>query len=556
MIGVITNPEDHDVVCEFFELFKTPWEFYRRDSKYDVVLCAGNDISAGWDSAKLVIFYAGRKLDVDEEQGIAVRQHSSEGATLSYQGCRIPIYGQSIGFSAHGTTLLINEESQECTACLIRSGGRVLARIGYDLLSEIRALLTAGQPPKYASIPTLELHIAFLRDLIVMCGIPLVEIPPIPDGYRLIACLTHDVDDPFLRRHRWDHTLLGFLYRSSLGSLLNLARGRMSLGELLGNWMAVWKLPLVHLGLAKDCWSEFADRYMELERDCKSTFFVIPFENRPGRVRDDLAPAWRAARYAARDLAETTRKLASRGHEIGLHGIDAWLDIAYGREELEEIRQIAQESEIGVRMHWLYYDQQSPTVLEEAGAEYDSTVGYNNTVGYRAGTTQVYKPLAVARLLELPLHVMDTALFFPTYLGLSPDEAFRSVKTIIDNAGHFGGTVTVNWHDRSIAPERWWNECYRQVVEELRNRGAWLATGREAANWFRKRRSVVFKTDPADASSVRVQVARCDDNLPGLRMRIHNSGEPAERAHQYRSAYIELPFQQYVEATGGCCAAV
>ena len=29
MIGVIANPADHDVVCEFFELFKTPWEFYR-----------------------------------------------------------------------------------------------------------------------------------------------------------------------------------------------------------------------------------------------------------------------------------------------------------------------------------------------------------------------------------------------------------------------------------------------------------------------------------------------------------------------------------------------
>ena len=46
-----------------------------------------------------------------------------------------------------------------------------------------------------------------------------------------------------------------------------------------------------------------------------------------------------------------------------------------------------------MRMHWLYYDQQSPGVLEKAGAVYDSTIGYNETVGYRAGTTQAYKPL-------------------------------------------------------------------------------------------------------------------------------------------------------------------
>ena len=30
MIGVIADPAEADVVREFFELFKTPWEFYRR----------------------------------------------------------------------------------------------------------------------------------------------------------------------------------------------------------------------------------------------------------------------------------------------------------------------------------------------------------------------------------------------------------------------------------------------------------------------------------------------------------------------------------------------
>ena len=56
----------------------------------------------------------------------------------------------------------------------------MLARIGYDLFGEVRTLLTVGQPPENASIPTLELHIALLRDLIVVCGFPLVEIPPVP----------------------------------------------------------------------------------------------------------------------------------------------------------------------------------------------------------------------------------------------------------------------------------------------------------------------------------------------------------------------------------------
>ncbi len=117
------------------------------------------------------------------------------------------------------------------------------------------------------------------------------------------------------------------------------------------------------------------------------------------------------------------------GCEVGLHGIDAWLDSSKGREELEEIRSLTGNSEIGVRMHWLYYDQQSPVALEKAGAAYDSTIGYNETVGYRAGTTQVYKPLEANRLLELPLHVMDTALFYPDSSGAFSERGERSSRT-------------------------------------------------------------------------------------------------------------------------------
>ena len=33
--------EDHDLVREFFELFKTPWEFYRPGRRYHVLLSHG-----------------------------------------------------------------------------------------------------------------------------------------------------------------------------------------------------------------------------------------------------------------------------------------------------------------------------------------------------------------------------------------------------------------------------------------------------------------------------------------------------------------------------------
>ena len=42
-------------------------------------------------------------------------------------------------------------------------------------------------------------------------------------------------------------------------------------------------------------------------------------------------------------------------------------------------------------MHWLLHDANAPSILEEAGYAYDSTLGYNETVGYRSGTTQVWQ---------------------------------------------------------------------------------------------------------------------------------------------------------------------
>ncbi len=200
------------------------------------------------------------------------------------------------------------------------------------------------------------------------------------------------------------------------------------------------------------------------------------------------------------------------------------MDSSEGREELEEIRRLTGVAEIGVRMHWLYYDQQSPATLEKAGAAYDSTIGYNETVGYRAGTTQAYKPLEATRLLELPLHVMDTALFYPAHLGLSPRQAKTLIGRMADNAVQFGGCLTINWHDRSIAPERLWDDNYRDLVQELKSRGAWFATAGQAIAWFRKRRSVVFETDCIEPELVRARIAHdhCD-NLPGLRLRIHKT---------------------------------
>jgi hypothetical protein len=546
LIGVIANSAEHDVVCEFFELFKTPWEFYQHDRQYEVLLCDGSGDFAK-NAAKLVLIYSSGNFAFDFPEKIEIASRK-RNRTLLHRGARLPIYGDGITFRENGTYLLIDEESRHPAMRQYKSPDGVVVRIGYDLFGEVSSLLTEGQPTACADIPTLELHIALLRDLIVTSGVSLVEVPPVPNGYRFIACLTHDVDHPSIVQHKWDHTVFGFLYRAIFGSLSNFFRGRIPVRNLLTNWAAALKLPFVHMGFANDFWRDFEDRYRELENGLCSTFFVIPFKNYPGSDFEGLAPKFRASRYGAKDIAGTIGKILAAGCEVGLHGIDAWTDSSKGLEELEEIRRLTGISETGVRMHWLYYDLQSPIALEQAGATYDSTIGYRETVGYRAGTTQVYKPLQATQLLELPMHVMDTALFYPAYLGLSSRQATTLVHRMVDNAVNFGGCVTINWHDRSLAPERIWDACYRELVQDMKNRGAWFATARQATSWFRKRRSVVFEMDRVrtDATRPRASVDS-SDNLPGLLLRTHKAHKPCQTGHPGSKQYVDMAFDEIAD---------
>jgi hypothetical protein len=516
MIGVVAGPADSPVVGELFELFKTPWEFYRRDKSYDVLLVSG-DADFAKLSAPLVIIYGGLKAHSNTALPGSRLSTSQGGRILSFLGAPLPVYGESVTFDTTGTNLLVEGESFRPAVCEARCDGSRIVRVGYDLFHEVRHLLTAGQPTTNAASPTLDLHIAFLRYLIVSAGIPLVEIPPIPQGYRFIACLTHDVDHPFIHLHKFDHTMFGFLYRAVIGSVVDLLRGRASPADLLRNWLAALKLPVVYLGLAEDFWSSF-DRYTEIEGSRPSTFFIIPFRNTPGRTSDGVAPHLRSTPYAACDVANQIHRLLSANREIGLHGIDAWIDPVKGREELGAIRSISGGSELGVRMHWLYFDEETPVVLENAGASYDSTVGYNETVGFRAGTGQAYRPLNASTLLELPLHVMDTALFYPSHLHLSPDDAVRRIDRVIEDIARHGGCLTVNWHDRSIAPERLWTRTYESVLQQVNEQDAWFATAAQAVAWFRMRRSVTFESD--SSGQVRVtSPAISDERLPRLVLR-------------------------------------
>ena len=523
MIGVVASEAEHPVVVEFFELFKTPWEFWRPGTRYDVLLCSNSMVPE--NDASLLLLYGSQPQAFERDRGI--KTQSVRGLEfVSFHGERMPIYGNCLLFDEQQNKILFHNGTNSAAAISTASGEQAVVRFGFDLFEEVHHLLTKGQPAELASIPTLELHISLLRELIVSHGVTLVEIPPVPAGHPFIVSLTHDVDHPRMRHHMCDHTMFGFLYRALILSVIDFFRGRRPLRQVATNWKAAFSLPLVFAGIVRDFWNQI-DRYLELERDLASTFFVIPTKGDPGVDSHGRMRAKRASRYALADLADDLKKLLSANREIAVHGIDAWRDSAKGRDEWKHIQQVTGKAETGVRMHWLYFDSQAPATLEKAGFSYDSTVGYNETIGYRAGTTQVFKHAEVEYLLELPMHVMDTALFYPSYMNLPNNRAGAAMLPLIENVTRFGGVLTINWHDRSLGPERLWGDVYATLLKTLRARKPWFATATQIVSWFRKRRAISFSRVAYAGERIRVQAAAdstATTGLPPLTVRVYNNG--------------------------------
>lgn len=540
MIGVLCSDSEREIVQEFFQLFKTPWEFYAKEGDYQVVVSSlynSPTVDVG-----LFILYLSNPSPFDTRNGLSVDPSAADHLPCP-DGTHLPIYGKLANLRGVGIPLICDDATGEAMVIQFTERGQQRVRVGYDLFQEIALLLTEGQPLRNAAIPAIESHISLLREWIVESGLPLVEIPPIPSGFNFFACLTHDVDFVGIRRHKMDHTMWGFVYRGLLGSSIAFLRGKISLTKLLVNWVAVAKLPFIYAGVADDFWEHF-EKYADIEKGFSSTFFLIPFRNQSGDHMSSKNLYKRATHYDIGDVGEQIQHLMKLGFEIGLHGIDAWNSPEKGSQEMKRITEATGQQEVGVRMHWLFYDQQSPFVLEQAGFDYDTTLGYNETIGFRNGTLQVFQPLGARKLLEIPLNIQDTALFYPRRLNLGDASAKQLCNKLVDAASRFGGVLTLSWHERSLEPERLWGDHYKWLLGELRSRGAWIGSAHQIVEWFRHRRSIAFKKCTLVDGQSEINLDG-DESISGppMRIRLHiPSKSSGSLAVEHGVNFIDLPW--------------
>ena len=264
---------------------------------------------------------------------------------------------------------------------------------------------------------------------------------------------THDVDEPWAARR--PRALAGdVLYRHDvrlasrrLRSILDARSGRVD----------------------RDPYNTFDFLMESSERyGLRSTFYFLA-GNAPGDID---------YRYGLTDppFATLLRRIDDRGHEIGLHAsYGSYLSADRTQREFEALRAACRAAGFdqptwGVRQHYLRFENpQTWRNHESAGLDHDSTLGFVDQVGFRAGTCREF-PLFDVRgrrtldLRERPLVVMDGALLGHMDLGL--DDATSRIRDVVSQCRRYQGDAVLLYHNHTVAGTRH-RAHYRDLIAEL-----------------------------------------------------------------------------------------
>jgi hypothetical protein len=154
--------------------------------------------------------------------------------------------------------------------------------------------------------------------------------------------------------------------------------------------------------------------------------------------------------------------------EIGIHpGYYTFGSQPKLEREIGRLRSIVGDAAMGGRQHYLRWSPETWKTWEACGLAYDSSVGFADAMGFRAGTCIPYHPWLFdedreAALLEIPLIVMDCTPV--RYMSLSIERALESIRELVERCKAVQGVFTLLWHNASVI-ERPYAALYPKILD-------------------------------------------------------------------------------------------
>jgi len=159
-------------------------------------------------------------------------------------------------------------------------------------------------------------------------------------------------------------------------------------------------------------------------------------------------------------IQKLLKYIDSRGHKIGVHGSYQ----TYQDKEKTKLQKnmlddalnglgISQKV-VGNRQHYLRWDSSiTPSVLEYAEFEYDTTGSYANRPGFRYGICYEFSMFDILnrkklKIKQKPLIVMECSVIDDFYMGLGySEEALQTMKELKQKCFKYNGNFSLLWHN-------------------------------------------------------------------------------------------------------------
>jgi hypothetical protein len=239
---------------------------------------------------------------------------------------------------------------------------------------------------------------------------------------------------------------------------------------------------------------------VEDQAGARSSFYFIPFS----KHRHEWDSAYDFGDQvlfngSRMPVSKMMKRMVAGGWEVGVHGsYYSFNDAGRLAAERKTVEDACENKVTGIRQHYLHLQIPETWQAQYAGSfEYDTTLGYNEELGHRAGiafpfTLYDLKQDQELPLIEIPLTIQDNVLV--NYLRLDVEGALRRCISIMDEVALVGGVVSLLWHPNSYGDHRLW-AIYQELLSYAKSKGAWLASAGHIARHWQKQIKILSEQE-------------------------------------------------------------
>jgi hypothetical protein len=240
---------------------------------------------------------------------------------------------------------------------------------------------------------------------------------------------------------------------------------------------------------------------MEKKYHCVSSFYFL-YETAPSRLtnRSSWRHLGRKYNFSDKPVTQLIRALAGQGFEVGLHGsFHSYIDLNLLQKEKAYLESFLQITVRGCRQHNLNLSiPETWRIQDQVGLMYDTTLGFNDCVGFRWGTCLPFHPYDPSlkkhlNLLEIPLVIEDLPFFLET-------DRNATFLTLCSEVARNQGVLTLLWHHNVVNPYEYpgWGVEYEKMIDYVTKKDAWVTSGLNIAQWWTEREKAQYHTEFMD----------------------------------------------------------